>query len=63
MTTVVEEVVDKSGSEIILCDACGGSGEVLVRTTTYDEIRNCDKCGGSGRLVRTVTITTRPFKN
>ncbi|MCK9574770.1 MAG: YuiA family protein [Candidatus Pacearchaeota archaeon] len=43
--------------EIIICDACKGTGNTSVRVSVDEsETVSCSKCEGSGRLVKKITI-------
>ena len=53
---------DSTSTEVVLCPACTGIGEVSERTSAYDsENVSCKKCNGTGRLVKSTIINYLPF--
>ena len=54
--------LNQCSRQMIICDFCNGSGQFQEFDSQKPDSKatRCPKCGGEGRLLRVVTIQTRP---
>jgi DnaJ-class molecular chaperone len=51
-----------NSQEMIICNDCKGSGEVIEHRQLHDSKEyKCTVCNGEGRLLKQVTVITRPL--